>query len=120
MTLRRSSGVGCTLPASSVARDAILCGPGGRFMVANDHSRHAYLPRDASSVALCQGPSSTFTSTDAIGTGPPHAGPVIRYSQSAPFLRRVTRATSDFIYVFEIDVSSQTGPSGVSTERSDR
>ena len=31
-----------------------------------------------------------------------------------------TRATSDFMFVFEIDVSSHMGPSGVSTARTAR
>ncbi len=42
------------------------------------------------------------------------------YRQPLPCFVRVIRATSDFSRVFEIEVSTHMGPSGVSIERSDR
>ncbi len=87
---------------------------GGSALVVSDQRRQAYFPRAGSSVARCHAPPSICTSTFAIGTGPPQAGPEMRYSHSDPARRRVIRATTDFMLVFEIDVSSHIGPSGVS------
>src|SRR5436853_7384260 len=64
----RSFSVGCTLPVASVTRDTSVCSPGAAPLHMYVNSFQEYLLFVAeSSVAACQGPSSTCTSTDLIG-----------------------------------------------------
>ena len=76
-----SSGAGCTLPSTSIARERIVCSPGAGFSqrsVQNFQANFfASLPWDGwrSRRAARHGPSSTWTSTRAIGA--PQAAPMI-------------------------------------------
>src|SRR5262245_36905721 len=91
-----SASVGCTLPLTSVTRETSVCAPGVAPLQAYVNSFQEYLSLiDGSRVAGCQGPSSTFTSTDLIGVPSLRITPVTLHAE--PFF--ATRATNDFGFI---------------------
>src|SRR5262245_61008467 len=79
--IQGSVGAGCTLPAVSIARELIACSPAAGLRQSLYQNTQANSPpAPSSSVAGPPGPSSTRTSTRAIGA--PQAAPTTRYVPS--------------------------------------
>src|SRR5215475_13431854 len=106
MSFCHSASVGWTFPAVSIARDTSVWDPGVTLVHSSDQKVQANCPLLSPNFALCHGFPSTLTSTAFIGKGPPQAAPAILYAYpAAGAFVRLTRATTDFRCVFEIEVS---------------
>src|SRR5690349_16434862 len=104
-------------PRVLIALETRTCSPAAGSLQEACHSTQAASPARWSILARTHALPSICTSTPEILAGPPQAAPAILYSNRSPTARRVTRATTDFKLFLDIELSSQTVPSGDFTAR---